>query len=158
MDRALTVKNVDVKVDYAEIIRIVSGLEIKRLLQELIAMLSTHQLEGLKIDGNIRDKMKTISFEFYVARVNEYRKSLKLRKLFGFMSAEKIERKANNLALEDLTQLTDIMTGATEKIASFRPGRVAIEQATQQLINLIRNNGNHDINRMLARGEEYEIR
>jgi len=162
MNRTLTVKNVEIRVDYDEIVkqfmRIASGLEDKTLLNNLIQALSVHQLESYKIEADLMDKMKIVFSNFYAKRVEDYRKSLRIKKLFGFVSDEKIEQKANKLALDDLKQLAEILTGATEKTASFRPGRVAIEQATQQLVDLIVRNANLDVNKFLPKGTEHEIR
>lgn len=164
MQGNITIKNIDIRFNVEEFLKhlatIVSKQREKEILFDLIKTLSSHNVETLRIMGEILVQMKEVLDKFYINRVEEYRRSQKLRKIFGFTSSAKIEKRANELALADVKQLTDIITGSEDKINAFRANNEAIQQAIEQLISLVRDKTiNLDVrklNKMLE--ADYEIK
>lgn len=163
MSRNITIKNIDVSLNMADVLKhmitIASGLKDKEILSHMIVALSSHNVEAIRIVSETLVQMKEVIHEFYVSRVEEYRRSQRLRRILGFVSSARIEREANELALVDVRQLTNVITGSEDKMGTFRANSDAIQQAVAQLICLVRekavNLEVNKINKMLE--ADYEI-
>ena len=85
---------------------------------------------------------------------------MKFHKIFGFISSSGIEQSAGELALADVRQLVNIMTGADERARTLQAHNEAIQKAMDQLVNMVQERALDfsmpEIKGMLGRGHEVE--
>lgn len=164
MQRSVTIKNVDIKFNVEDFLKhlatIASGDKDKRILANLIDRLAMYNVLMIQSANQIAGQMQVILDKFYTERVNEYRKSFKFHKIFGFILSSGIEKSAGELALADVKQLVNIMTGADDRVNTLQAHNDAIQKAMDQLVNMVRNRALDfqmpEIKGMLGRGHEVE--
>jgi hypothetical protein len=161
MQKGITIKKIHLNAEdvLKHFISVVSGLEDKKILCDLIKTMSSDNIKALQIVSNTLAQMKDIIDKFYLSRIEEYRQSQKLRKVLGFVSSSRIEQQAHEHALADVQQLTSTLTGAEDKTNALNSGNATMKLAMEQLVTLVQNNvvnlnaGN--LNKMLE--SDYEI-
>jgi len=164
MERSVTLKNVDIKFNVEDLMKhlatIASGEKDKKILANLIDRLAMYNVWMIQYANQIARQMQVILDKFYTERVNEYRKSFKFHKIFGFVSSSGIERNAGELALADVKQLINIMTGADDRANTMRAHNDAIQKAMDQLVSMVRDQALDfkmpEIRGMLGKGHEVE--
>lgn len=164
MERSVTLRNVDIKFNVEDFLKhvatIASGEKDKRILANLIDRFGMYNVMMIQYANQIAGQMQVILDKFYTERVNEYRKGMKFHKIFGFISSSGIEQSAGELALADVKQLVNIMTGADERARTLQAHNDAIQKAMDQLVTMVQERALDfnmpEIRGMLGRGNEVE--
>lgn len=162
MRKGITIRKIHLNAEEVlkHFISVVSGLEDKKILCDLIKAMSSDNIKAVQIISNTLIQMKDIIDKFYLNRLEEYRQSQKLGKVLGFVSSARIEQRAHEHALSDVQQLTGMLTGAADKTNALNSGNATLKLAMEQLVTLVQNNvvnlnaGN--LNKMLESDHEIE--
>ena len=141
MDKTMALKNIELHLDMTQVlqtlINIVTGMKDKENLIELLKVLAIRELEVYKVEASLREKLLEIAGRFYENRIADYRQSLKHKKLFSFLRESGIEKQSAKLAYEDTKVFIDALSGK-EKIELLQGGRRALQDATEELLSLLR--------------------
>jgi hypothetical protein len=149
MDKVIGLKNIDLSLDMTKVIQtlvnITSGMQDKQNLIAFTTALTERELKAYKIEAELQEKIWANVGRYYEQRVCDYRRSLRKKKLFWFIRELEIEKQAVQLAGEDVKTYVDVLSGRV-KTELLQGGKDALQQATQELLNLLKTSQySHDI-------------
>ncbi len=155
----MNVWNVDVQADLGRILGSLlhSGdkLKDKEFLRGLFLVVSEHLVEFGKIFGATTPEVAKQMPDFFEKRVEEYRRSMRIRQIIGFRSSASIEQEATQLAWNDTVMMMGQVCAIQD--ASLRgmvdDHREALRILLQTLVRLVESDApsTEDVRRIIRK-------
>jgi hypothetical protein len=114
-DEEIIIKKITESTDHSELYRVLGQIVQKlvdrpdreQFICSLMESLSAHEAELIRFALETSRFVAHESFPFFERRKEEYEKSLRWKRVFGFMSPAKLTSKASNLAFGDMKKMGD---------------------------------------------------
>jgi|GEM_PF-3218021 len=114
-DEEIIIKKITESTDHSELYRVLGQIvqklvdrpNMEQFICGLMESLSAHEAELIRFALETSRFAAHESFPFFERRKEEYEKSLRWKRVFGFLSPAKLTSKAGNLAFGDLKKMGD---------------------------------------------------
>lgn len=123
-----------------QLIRQSGKMDEKELLHWLIMRLSSHQLKMTEVLSRAFSGMEKRISGFFQKRVESYRESMRIGKLFSFRSWSSIEREATEKAWQDTARMIDEISSLHDRSVKglVNDHRTMLRMISRALIDIVR--------------------